>query len=569
VLKGGYPTMDDGNDKGSDKKQRHGDRAIASVLAWAATKAEGQPPAGASIDPPPDHALPEAMRERRRPTMGFRRADEMTLTRTKRASGSTLARCDAGGAGALKPTRARLTARRSTPTRRTGAAHRQPAARPAAHHAGAHAAIAHWLWEQNPLANWIIEIKVAFLLAEGVQPRSPTRRTRRRSTRFWRDPINEMAIKLPKKVRELAMFGEQLWPAFVNEIDGMVRLGYIDPKIIEHRGHRPGQPRAADRHRHEEGRQGPLLQIPRDDQRARERVHAEDAGDPRQVHRRRGVLLPRERSLGGTRGRSDLLPLADWLDVYDQFLFGEGERAKLLRALVWDLELKNATPRTVKKRAREFVLPGIGRRVRAQRLGDARAEDAEARGGDTSDGARMLRNHILGGARPARALVRRRRRRQPRGGDRDGRADLQAARHAPEVWKNILESLGRYVLMKKAAADGRARVDRLVRSEVERAGDLPRARLAPMSRSTRRRCSRSWSAARSRSTRASCRRRPRCSSSPPWRRAGSRSTREELAKARRRDRRRSAAAAAARRSSPHQVRHLVCAEVRVGRRIVS
>jgi len=46
----GRPTMDDGRDKGSDGKQRHGDSAIAGLLAWAATRQEGQPAAGESVD---------------------------------------------------------------------------------------------------------------------------------------------------------------------------------------------------------------------------------------------------------------------------------------------------------------------------------------------------------------------------------------------------------------------------------------------------------------------------------------------------------------------------------------
>ncbi len=37
ILKNGYPAMDDGRDKGSDGEYRHGDGAIARVLAWAAT----------------------------------------------------------------------------------------------------------------------------------------------------------------------------------------------------------------------------------------------------------------------------------------------------------------------------------------------------------------------------------------------------------------------------------------------------------------------------------------------------------------------------------------------------
>lgn len=37
ILKNGYPAMDDGRDKGSDGEYRHGDGAVARVLAWAAS----------------------------------------------------------------------------------------------------------------------------------------------------------------------------------------------------------------------------------------------------------------------------------------------------------------------------------------------------------------------------------------------------------------------------------------------------------------------------------------------------------------------------------------------------
>lgn len=75
ILKNGYPAMDDGRDKGSDGKPRHGDSAIAYVLAWAATRTEGQPPAGASIDAHNDDTFrPARMHGRARFGMGLRRA---------------------------------------------------------------------------------------------------------------------------------------------------------------------------------------------------------------------------------------------------------------------------------------------------------------------------------------------------------------------------------------------------------------------------------------------------------------------------------------------------------------
>jgi len=73
VLKNGYPAMDAGRDKGSDGKYRHGDGAIARVLAWAATRAEGEPAAGETVDSPRDTYQPEAMAGRRRAGI-FRRA---------------------------------------------------------------------------------------------------------------------------------------------------------------------------------------------------------------------------------------------------------------------------------------------------------------------------------------------------------------------------------------------------------------------------------------------------------------------------------------------------------------
>lgn len=71
ILKNGYPSMDAGRDKGSDGLDRHGDGAIARVLAWGATRTEGQPPAGERVADQPERLLPAPMRDRRRPTMGF------------------------------------------------------------------------------------------------------------------------------------------------------------------------------------------------------------------------------------------------------------------------------------------------------------------------------------------------------------------------------------------------------------------------------------------------------------------------------------------------------------------
>src|SRR3990172_8504802 len=68
--------------------------------------------------------------------------------------------------------------------------------------------IAHYLWEQNLLGNRLIELPVAYLCAEGVQLKVDDKDNQRVLDQFWRDPINEIDLKLAKKVRELALFCE-------------------------------------------------------------------------------------------------------------------------------------------------------------------------------------------------------------------------------------------------------------------------------------------------------------------------------------------------------------------------
>ncbi len=62
VLDKGRPKMDDGRDKGSDGGQRHGDSAVAGVLAWAAAREEGIPAAGSTVVAVGDPFTPERRR---------------------------------------------------------------------------------------------------------------------------------------------------------------------------------------------------------------------------------------------------------------------------------------------------------------------------------------------------------------------------------------------------------------------------------------------------------------------------------------------------------------------------
>lgn len=258
--------------------------------------------------------------------------------------------------------------------------------------------LAVYLWESNLLANRLIELPIAYLLAEGARLVAEDPIVQEWIDRFWLDPINQMDLKLPKKVRELALYGEQCYPAFVNEHSGHVRLGYLDPSLIETVVTDPDngeQPIGIVTRRNSKGMQRRykiIVNGPEDE------LFTDTTARIRRTFQDGECFFFTINDLSnGKRGRSDLLAQIDWLDAYDQYLFGELERQTAMRAFIWDIELKGATPEEVKKRAREITAPKSGSvRVRNEsEIWDTKTPDLKAQ--DSSETARLLRNHILGG----------------------------------------------------------------------------------------------------------------------------------------------------------------------------
>lgn len=316
--------------------------------------------------------------------------------------------------------------------------------------------MAHWLWESNLLANRIIELPVAYLVAEGARLVVKDPENQKALDRFWRDPINDMDLKLPKKVRELGIFGEQCYPAFVNAGDGMVRIGYLDPSLIATVVMDPDNP------------EQPIGIVTVKDRQGRARRYRVIINGPEEVFTDRTRQIREDFADGeaflfrindlssGSRGRSDLLAQADWVDAYDQFLFGELERHGALRSFFWDVTLKNATADQVKARAKEITAPRPAS-VRVHNDSEEwSAETPSLQSADTSEGAKLFRNHVLGGATlPTNWFggtddVNR------AGGESMAEATFKVLSMRQRFVKHMLESIGRYVLLK---ASGKKEID--------------------------------------------------------------------------------------------------------------
>lgn len=256
-----------------------------------------------------------------------------------------------------------------------------------------------WLWQANLMANRIIELPLAYLLADGVKLEVNDKDAQAMLNRFWNDPINSMDLKLEKKVRELALFGEQCYPTFVNEHTGHVRLGYLDPALIETVVVDPDNPEQQIGIVTVKDRKGGARRYRVIVNGEEEELFSERTRQIRDTFTDGDAFYFNINSLSsGARGRPDLLASADWLDAYDDFLFGEVDRNRYLRAFVWDVTLKGANDDAVKQRAREIAPPSPNS-VRVHNDSETwNAVTPDIKSGDTSESARLLRNHVLGGA---------------------------------------------------------------------------------------------------------------------------------------------------------------------------
>lgn len=255
-----------------------------------------------------------------------------------------------------------------------------------------------YLWETNLLANRMIELPLAYMLAEGVALQVTDEDAQHWLNAFWNDPINLMGIKLIEKVRELAIYGEQCWPTFVNKMTGHVRLGYLDPELIETVVTDP-----------DNGTQ-PIGIITRKDKKGNylklkiiingpESCFSEKAQKIRETFEDGECFyFAINKISNGRRGRSDLLAPADWVDGYDQFLFGELERTNFLRAFVWDVTLTGATKEEVAERAKTMKPPSSGSMRVHNDSEDWNSVSPDLKSGDTEATGRTLRNHALGGS---------------------------------------------------------------------------------------------------------------------------------------------------------------------------
>lgn len=257
--------------------------------------------------------------------------------------------------------------------------------------------IAYYQYETNPLAGGILETTRDFIVGEGISFEAKHPKVEASLKKFWKDPVNQLDLKLPKKVLELGLYGEQCYPAFVSEFAGNVRLGYVDPANIKEvvadpencechvgvalksRGNRKGK------------RYKTILPGEAEEILSAEALKLRDSFSDGEC-----FYFSINNVSNATRGRSDLLRIADWADAYEEFLYDRLDTRALINSFIWDVTFTGLSEEQIKEKMKDMPAPkrgtvfGHNENVKREAIApDLKADDA-------SKDATVFKNHILG-----------------------------------------------------------------------------------------------------------------------------------------------------------------------------
>ena len=250
--------------------------------------------------------------------------------------------------------------------------------------------ISFFLYDSNPMAHRIIEMGKEFIIGDGFRYMAKDPRVQDVLDDFWNDPDNNWNIKQDKKVLELSLWGEQCYPVYINPHNGHVKLGYLDPGLITDVRLDPSNPERIKEVHWSKRSKVIKWKVINNDNRISSKTRDKLIGDC--------FYFSINNVSFSSRGRGDLLTLADWIDGYDQFLFARLERAFFLNNYIWDILCEGMNKKEIEEFAKGMKPPAPGSaRVHNEKITYSTVE-TKLESADASAEAGLFKNQILSGA---------------------------------------------------------------------------------------------------------------------------------------------------------------------------
>ena len=223
-----------------------------------------------------------------------------------------------------------------------------------------------WLNDRNPIAKKVIRLTADFTVGDGIVIKADEVKDNEEDQKtlqkiiddFW--DRNEWDLKQFQRIEELGLYGEQIYRTFINEFNGDVKLGVFDPEMVNKILTNPDNaeelttiiPKG-----HYSDAEDVKLDIIRP-----QRFITVEAVSGRKIEVGPSVLkgdaffFNVNKGSHATRGKSDLLSFADWLDIYDRTLYTMTERVTFLLTFIWEVILTGASGEQLKKKLKDLQM---------------------------------------------------------------------------------------------------------------------------------------------------------------------------------------------------------------------
>ncbi len=215
------------------------------------------------------------------------------------------------------------------------------------------------LYRKNVRAFCAIELVKDFALGDGIRFKANDPKVQKLLEEHWE--VNAWDDKLAERVRALAIFGEQIYPAFVNSTTGMVRLSSVAPlRLIKvNRNTKDAEDllsisvsisnsddvtdESKDSIEGFKVKEFAIIQ------------HNGEISIDADVDMPPSFYFTINRISGSTRGLPDVLSAIDWLEGLDGLIFSMLERAEISQDVVFDLQFDGLQAKELKKEADKFT----------------------------------------------------------------------------------------------------------------------------------------------------------------------------------------------------------------------
>lgn len=255
---------------------------------------------------------------------------------------------------------------------------------------------AYWLYKTNPLAAFLVDTPAAFIAADKIPFEAKNEKVQELLQKFW--DRNRLEMRWGDYMKEAGVFANLVLTANVAEQTGRVKLGYIDPGLIETTIPDPEDVqtkigvivRASELY---DTRRTFRVILDRDTE---EDLSPKAKQLREQMSAGQCFLLQINCMSSELLGTSELFNVGEHLDSYEQTMLDSGEKHAQFNAFYYDITVKGADNKKLEEERNLYTPPRTGGAFIHNENVTCEAVSPDLKPLDAETATRTQRRHIMG-----------------------------------------------------------------------------------------------------------------------------------------------------------------------------